>query len=76
MLEKETELTSSTTLTDPERHSAPPDDPKSLRHFHRSVQSRSKYHSYRIPMKKTVQSEAVGNLFSELVKRRTSDEPE
>ena len=76
MLEEETELTSSTTLTDPKHCPAPPDDPGSLRHFHRSVLSQSRCHFYKIPMKRTVQSEAVGHLFSgELVKRRTSDTP-
>jgi hypothetical protein len=78
MLEEETELTSSTTLTDPERQPAPPDDPGSLRRSHRSVPSRSRCHFYRIPMKRTVQSEAVGHLFQvsgELIERRTSDAP-
>jgi len=76
MLEEETELTSSTTLTDPEHCPAPPDDPGSLRRFHRSVPSRSRCHFYRIPMKRTVQNEAVGHLFyGELVKRQTSDAP-
>jgi hypothetical protein len=66
---KKTELTSSTTLTDPKHCPAPPDNPGSLRCFHRSVLSRLRCHFYRIPMKRTVQSEAVGHLFSgELVK--------
>ena len=63
MVEEETEFTSSTTLTDPEHRPAPPDDPGSLRRFHRSVPSRSRCHFYRIPMKRTVQSEAVRHLF-------------
>ena len=75
---EETKLTSSTTLTDPEHHPAPPDGPGSLRCFHRSVPSQSRCHFYRIPMKRTVQSKAVGHLFQvsgELVERRTSDAP-
>ena len=75
MLE-ETELTSSTTLTDPEHHPAPPGDPGSLIRFHRSVLSQSRCHFYRKPMKRTVQSEAVEHWFNgELVKRWTSDAP-
>ena len=77
MLEKEeTELTSSTTLTDPEHHLAHLDDPGSLRRFHRSVPSQLRCHFYRILMKRTVQNEAVGHLFSgELVDHGTSDTP-
>jgi hypothetical protein len=78
MLEEETELTSSTILTDPERRPAPPDDSGSLRRFHRSVPSRSRCHFYRILMKRKVQSEAVGHLFQvsgDLIERRTSDAP-
>lgn len=58
MLE-ETILTSSTTLKAPGHCPAPPDDPESLRHFHRTVQSPSTSRFYRIPMTKTMQSEAV-----------------
>jgi len=69
MLEEETELTSSTTLTDPKLCPAPLDDPGSLRCFHRSILSWLRCHFYRIPMKRTVQNKAVRHLFSgELVK--------
>lgn len=76
LLVEETELTSSTTLTYPEHCPSPPDDPGSLRRFHRSVPSRSRCHFYRISMKRTVQSEAVEHwIIGELVKRWTSDAP-
>ena len=63
VVEEETELTCSTTLTDREHRPARPDDSGSRRHFYRSVPSRSRCHFYRIPMKRTVQSEAVGHWF-------------
>ena len=72
MVEEETKPTSSTTLTDPKHHLAPPDDPGSQRHFHRSVPSQLRCHFYRTLMKRTVQSEAVRHLFQvsgELVER-------